>query len=407
LTGWSPVKPAEGELEEAPALDLSPEAFEARFREGFTRSDIPSVGLEEELVLVDCESFEPVEAVDWALDLMEEKCFVPELRAAQIEVALPPAVTVGGLVAGLERSRTHLVERLNGRVRVLAAGGHPTLSRPICVTDRPRYVGIGRDHAWAMRRGLPCGLHVHVAVGDAETALAVYNAARAYLPELAAIAANSPFFEGTDSGLASSRLKITEDLPRSGVPPAFGSWRELAEFVSWGSVGGLFHDLTYLWWDLRLRPEYGTLEFRIADAQASPEVSGAVAAVCQSLVSALVESVTSGEVPVHPTHVLSENRWRAVRDGLEAVLVDPVSGLPEPARHRVARLLLELEPHAEKLGCASELAHAWPLLSCNGAESQRAVAADRGMSGLLEWLVERTEAPAGSLPPATELLPSP
>src|SRR5204862_6753557 len=119
-------------------------------------------------------------------------------------------------------------------------------------------------------------------------ALAVYNAARSYLPELAALTANSPFFEGCDSGLASARLKLTEDLPRSGIPPAFASWRQLAEFAAWGARAGLFADLAYLWWDLRPRPDHGTLEFRIADVQTRLEEAATVAAFCQALVATLV-----------------------------------------------------------------------------------------------------------------------
>ncbi len=246
-----------------------------------------------------------------------------------------------------------------------------------------------------MRRSLPCAVHVHVGLDDPDEALAVYNAARSYLPELAALAANSPFFEGADSGLASSRLKLTEDLPRSGIPPAFGSWLELAEFVAWGSRGGLFPDLTYLWCDLRPRPDLGTLEFRIADSQTSAETSAALAALCQALVAALEERLRAGEqLPVQAAHAITENRWRALRDGLSAELADPVTGLPEPARYRLARLLGELESHAQRLGCDREFAHAWRLLARNGADRQREIAAERGLQGLLEWLADQTEAQA-------------
>jgi carboxylate-amine ligase len=243
-----------------------------------------------------------------------------------------------------------------------------------------------------LRRGLPSGLHIHVGLGDADEALWVYNAARDYLPELAALSANSPFFEGADAQLASSRLKLVEDHPRSGIPPAFASWRELAAFVSWGAGGGHFSDVTYLWWDLRPRPDLGTLEFRIADAQYSLDQVAALAAVVQSLVSALRLRLRAGErMVVQPTHVLNENRWRAVRDGLDAELADVVTGERMPARARIAGLLLELEPYAAELGCADELELAWPMLVRNGARRQRDVAATRGLDGLLSWLACETE----------------
>jgi carboxylate-amine ligase len=262
------------------------------------------------------------------------------------------------------------------------------------VTDLPRYRSIGFDYPWATRRGLPTGLHVHVAIDDPDAALAVYNACRGWLPELAALAANSPFYQGADSGLASTRLKLIEDMPRSGIPPSFDSWLELSEFATWGTGAGLFPDLTYLWWDLRLRPEYGTLEFRVADAQTGLDASAAIAAICQSLVAALRARLDANEpLPVYRTHVLNENRWRALRDGLDAQLVDPATGVSEPARSRLARLLELLEPHAADVGCATELAHAWTLLVAPGAARQRAVAEEHGVTGLLAWLVEETEQP--------------
>ncbi len=369
------------------------EELELSFREGFRPGTGPSVGLEEELILVDPETLMPDEAVEWVLERVGDGRFTAELRAAQVELVTDPARSVGSLLAELREGRAQLVDALEGRLRIIAAGGHPALAHGVAVTDRPRYIGIASENSWAMRRGLPSGLHVHVGLEDPDEALAVYNAARSYLPELAALAANSPFFEGADSGLASTRLKLTEDLPRSGIPPAFESWRDLAEFLAWGGRGGLFPDLTYLWWDLRPRPDFGTLEFRIADAQTSREAAAALAAFCQSLVAALVDRLRAGEaLPVQPTHVVAENRWRALRDGLTAELADPETGSPEGARYRIARLLAELEPYAEKLGCGSELGRAWPLLARNGAERQREIAAERGLRGLLEWLADQTEA---------------
>jgi glutamate---cysteine ligase / carboxylate-amine ligase len=174
---------------------------------------------------------------------------------------------------------------LEGEVRLLAAGTHPCSWLPIAVTDAPRYEQIARECPWATRWGMPSGLHVHVRVADPVELFAVYDAARSFLPELAAFAVNSPFFEGADTGLASARLKLVEDLPRAGIPPAFGSWQGFTDFLAWGVRGRLFSDLTYLWWDLRPRPDFATLEFRVADAQTTVAEVGAVAAFCQALVA--------------------------------------------------------------------------------------------------------------------------
>ena len=383
------------------------EAMARELRAGFAGTAAATVGLEEELIVVDAGSLDPVDDVDSVLDRPCDQRVTHEFRSAQLELVIPPAQSARRLSRLLGNARLELIGALGGRARILAAGGHPTARTPIRVTDLPRYREIALDHPWATRRGLPTGLHVHVAAGGPDEALAIYNACRSYLPELTALAANSPFFEGTDSGLASSRLKLTEDLPRSGIPPLFESWDDFASFASWGTMGGLFPDLTHCWWDLRLRPEYGTLEFRVFDAQTPLDETAALVAVCQALVSALAARYEAGELPAAlPTHMIGENRWRALRDGLDGDLVDYVTGVAQPARERLTRLLLQLEPHAAAAGCADELAHAWPMIAQNGAARQRAIAARHGLDGLVRALVDQTEDQAVTRPrrPAISLL---
>jgi glutamate---cysteine ligase / carboxylate-amine ligase len=374
----------------------------AEVRAGFAGMAAATVGLEEELIVVEPGSLEPVFDVDSVLGPARDRRIAHEFRSAQLELVIPPAQTAGRLCRVLGNARLGLIDALRGDARILAAGGHPRARTPIRITDLPRYREIALDHPWATRRGLPTGLHVHVAAGEPDTALAVYNACRGYLPELAALTANSPFFEGTDSGLASSRLKLTEDFPRSGIPPLFESWETFAAFVSWGTTGGLFPDLTHCWWDLRLRPEYGTLEFRVADSQTSLDETAAVVALCQSLVAALSARHEAGEeLPAYPTHMINENRWRALRGGLDGELVDYASGAAQPVRERLTRLLLELEPQATAIGCADELSHAWPMIAQNGAARQRAIAAKHGLDFLVESLVAQTEDQPGSLRPTS------
>jgi carboxylate-amine ligase len=376
---------------------------------GFSNEPSLTVGLEEELILVEPRSLLPVNGVEWALTRVRgDRRFQAELRAAQVELVTQAYATVTETCRALADARARLVDELRGRVRLVAVGTHPSSTRGIVITDRERYRQIANDYPWAARRGLPSGLHVHVGVGDPSEALAIYNSARSYLPELAALATNSPFFEGTDTGLASARLKLTEDLPRSGIPPAFDSWSELARFVDWGRRGGLFPDLSYLWWDLRPRPDYGTLEFRIADAQTRLADTAGVAAFCQALVSLLRARYRCGEpLPAHATEVLSENRWRALRDGVNGMLVDPDTGMAEPTRDRLRRLLAELEPHAAGLGGSAELAHAGSLLVGNGADRQRAIVDEHGTEGLLESLVSETERLPAHWPRTARAAPEP
>jgi carboxylate-amine ligase len=361
-------------------------------RRAFSNSGSFTVGLEEELILLDPATLLPTNEVEAALVRLVDERFTCELRSAQLEVRTRPAVTVAAACRELREARMLAVDRLRGLAAVLAAGVHPTSTLPIEVTHRDRYLGIAADYPWAVREGLPCGLHVHVAIGGPARALAVYNAARSSLPEIAALAANSPFLGGRDTGLASSRLKLNEAFPRAGIPPAFRSWAEYADFVSWGTSGGLFPDQSYLWWDLRLHPVYGTLEFRIADAQTRMGEAGAVAAVCQALVASLAARYDAcGDLPVHATHRINENRFRAVRDGLDATFADLDTGIPVPARVRVSALLASLEPFAERFAARNELLAAWTLLAENGAERQRRIVADQGIDLVNQRLAEETE----------------
>ncbi|HEY7691587.1 MAG TPA: YbdK family carboxylate-amine ligase [Gaiellaceae bacterium] len=360
-------------------------------RRAFSRGPSFTVGLEEELMLLDPTTLLPANAIEEALVRLEDDRFTHELRSAQLELRTNPHLLVSDACRELGAARMLAVDRLAGLARIAAAGVHPVSTLPIEITDRERYRGIAAGCAWAVREGLPCGLHVHVAIKGANRALAIYNAARGLLPELAALTANSPYLAARDSGLESSRLKLNEAFPRSGIPPAFRSLTDYAEFVAWGMTGGHFPDQSFLWWDLRLHPLHGTLEFRVPDAQTCIEEAAAVAAVCQALVASLAARYDAGgELRVHSSHRIAENRWRAVRDGLEGALVDLDTGVPVAARTRVGVVLAALEPVAEALGSRNELLAAWTLLEENGAERQRRLACQHGLDEVVRVVADET-----------------
>jgi len=354
-----------------------------------------SVGIEEELLLLDPVSFSPVDAGEAVLGRVGvDEQYRPELLRTMIELVTAPAATVAGAVRELADARATLVDRLNGEIRLAALGTHPFATDAPAVTPTPRYLEIA-DELRGIPTPLRCGLHVHVALADADQTVAVHNAVRSFLPELAALAASSPFFGGVDTGLASTRLKLSDRFPRSGIPPVFPSWRAFAEFVAWGSRGGVVRDPSYHWWDLRLNTLWGTLEFLVADVQPTVAATAAIAAVCQSLVGLALERIAAGEdVRLADSHRISENRWRALRDGVDGALVDLRTGFAQPTRRRLTELLDELETTAAALGCAAELAGARALVRVNGAIEQRAVAATRGIAHVAEWAVGRTEAAA-------------
>jgi carboxylate-amine ligase len=368
-----------------------------------------TVGVEEEVILLDPERFLPTDAVEDVLAWLNgDPRFKPELRCAQLELVTPPASTVADVVRELAAARRILAERLRGRIRFAALGTHPSSTTISAVTPTRRFREIGEELRWLARTALPSGLHVHVAVDGAERALAVYNAFRSYLPEIAALAANSPFYEGRDTGMASTRLKLREDHPRSGIPPSFDSWRAYTDFVAWGARGAVIRDPSYHWWDLRLNASYGTVEIRVADSQTRVDDAAGIAAFCQSLAASLVDRYDAGDrLPVHDTHRIAENRWRAVRDGIAGELVDLDTGRPFATRERLRDLVGELEPYAVSLGCERELGHALGLVTANGAVRQRAIATAVGVDRLAGWLSDETELSTASagpmlLPVATE-----
>lgn len=362
------------------------------YRERFDQASPFTVGVEEELMLVDAVSGDLAPAVEQALAAVDgDPRFTTELRAAQIEIVTPVCRTVAEACAEIGSARGLLADRLPGLLSLLAAGTHPCALEPGPLTARDRYLGFAKTYPWGARRALTCGLHIHVAVPGADRALAVYNAMRSYLPEIAALAANSPFYAGEDTGLASARAKLCEAFPRTGVPPAVHSWDELASFVEWGKRSHAFPDESVFWWDMRLHPRYGTIEVRVADAQTRIADTGALAALCQALIADLAERHAAGQaLPVHDSYRIAENRWLAIRDGIHAVLADLDTGERVRLGIRIEELLQRISPVAQRLGCLDELNQASDLLDANGAERQRQAATLVGADTLPAWLADET-----------------
>jgi len=367
--------------------DLTPEALRAAFE-----APAPmTVGIEEELMLLDARSLDLAPRAHEVLAATGgDVRFKPELPAAQLEIALPAAASVPQAAADLARARTEIAAVAAPGARLAAAGAHPFAAPEGPVNPAPRYERLEAEFGAVIRHQLLFGLHVHVAVRPADRALAVYNALRSYLPDLAALAANAPFYAGRDTGLASVRPKIADILPRQGVPPEIPSWDALAAYLQWGRASGAVPEPAQWWFELRLHVGYGTVEVRVPDVQSTVADTAAVAAVAHALVAWLAERHGAGErFDAAATWRIAENRWAACRHGLDARLADLGTGETRPARERLHELLGELEPVAARLGCPAELAEARGLLEANGADRQRAVAAQRGLHGLVGWLSER------------------
>jgi carboxylate-amine ligase len=357
-----------------------------------------SLGVEEEFQLVELESFELVSRVEPVLEAFagETGAHVkPELLQSFVEASTRIGTDVGEVTRELSDLRARLARAAAAEgAAILAAGTHP-FSRYADqeVTDRPRYSELAESYGWLAARQIVFGLHVHVGVSSAAKAIACANGLRNELPELLALSANSPFWQGHATGLASTRAKIVEGLPRTGIPPFLASFDDFEQLVAAGARAGYLPDYTHLWWDIRPHPQLGTVEVRVCDAQTRIENVAAIVALIQTLVATHGADFDSGIVPAErPTMLLEENKWRAQRDGLDAQLIDLEGECERPAREVISALVERCEPAAEALGCADELAFVTAiLLRGNGADEQRRLYADPGdLDAVAWWLIEQT-----------------
>lgn len=360
-------------------------------RDRFDAAPPYTVGIEDEVMVLDPQTFELApRASDLLARVGDDPRFKPELPASQLEILAPPSATVPEAARALLDGRRELAARGDGLVRLAGAGLHPSSPGVGELNRLPRYEWTIREYGAVASRQLVCALQVHVAVPGADRALAVYNEARTYLPWLAALAANAPFYEGCDTGLASVRPKIGDLLPRQGVPPAIGSWEAYADALAWGLATGSFPHAGSWWWELRPHPRFGTLELRVPDGQSTVGDAAALAAVAQALMAWLGERHDRGELPpAAPTWRIEQNRWSACRHGVEGAVADVHTGAVRPTRACLAELLDVLEPVATRLGAGSSIQRARELVEVNGAIAQRRVAKAAGIAAVAPWLADR------------------
>jgi carboxylate-amine ligase len=357
-----------------------------------------SLGVEEEFQLLNADSFDLTSRFDEVLEAAGgDPQIKAELLQSTAEIATEVARTVGEAVDHARELRRR-VRDAAGELGVLfaSAGTHPfSRYEHQDVTDEARYRELVEDMQWVAERELIFGLHVHVGLQTADEAIAVASSLRTWLPELLALSANSPFWHGRDTGLASTRSKVFDAFPRSGLPPSFASWAEFEQLMNRGVKTNSFPDYTYIWWDLRPHPKLGTIEVRVCDSQTRIESVAAIVALIQSLVatlSALYERDRA--LPLQPVTLIGENKWRAARYGLDTDLVDLERDTERPAREAVLALVELAEPAARRLGCAAELAEVARLLDRDpGAAEQRRIHRESGsLLAVAQWLAERTVA---------------
>jgi carboxylate-amine ligase len=313
----------------------------------------------------------------------------PELLQSMLEVCTGVCDSVPDVRRDLEASFNRL--RDAGRelgVAYSSAGSHPfALWSERLVSTGERYRMLIDRNRWLARRLMIFGLHVHVGMRDGAHAVAMLNGFLPYVPHLLALSVSSPYWEGTDTGLASSRITLFEALPTAGHPCTYRSWDEFQALYRAMVRSRAVTSIKDYWWDIRLHPDLGTIELRICDGLSTLSEAVGLVALIQSLYAWLDVDYRPGRiVEPPPDWVLRENKWRASRWGLEAEIILDPDGRTGLLRDELARLLPHLERFAVPLGCAGELQHVSRILE-RGPSCERQRLAFRH-SGRLEAVVD-------------------
>lgn len=326
-----------------------------------------TIGIEEEYLLVDPATRDiardpPADLVAQTEEALAARGMPgqvsPEFLRAQIEVQTRVCRSVADARAQLAALRKTVAE-VAGRhgLAPIAASTHPFAEwRGIGATDRERYRALERDLQGVGRRLVICGLHVHVGIADEELRVDLMNQAGYFLPHLLALSTSSPFWRGEDSGLASYRVAIFNELPRTGLPDHFESWGEYRRQVDRLVAAGLIDDASKLWWDIRPSARFPTLEMRVTDMCTSLDHAISIAALYRSLISMLWRLKTANQRwRIYPHMLVKENRWRAQRYGTDEGLVDFGKGQVVPMADLVEELIALVRADAERLGCLAEV----------------------------------------------------
>jgi glutamate---cysteine ligase / carboxylate-amine ligase len=338
-----------------------------------------TVGLEEEVMLVEPRDWSLASRVGEVLAALPAALAeqaAQETHGSALELASSPHATVAAAVAELAELRAGLAGALAPlELRAAACGTHPFAQWvEVEISSGARYREIYDSMRELARREPTFALHVHVAVPDPESAVRALRGMRVHVPLLLALAANSPFWQGRDTGLASARVPIFGTFPRVGIPRKYGSYAEYVEAVDVLLRCEAFPEPTFLWWDVRLQPKLGTIELRVMDAQTRVADNAALAALVHCAVRLeATEGWADEAIAAHP-EVLEENRFLATRDGMRAEFLQPDDCTRRPVRAILDDLLAACAPHATALDCEAELRAVPALADEPGYHRQRLLA---------------------------------
>ena len=333
-----------------------------------------TIGIEEELMILDADTMELVNAIETMLESSSSGEIKPELMESVLEISTDPCNDITQAGEQLRSLRRQVTQTAGERqLAIGSAGTHPfAMWEDQRIVARPRYRDLISALRFVARQELIFGMHVHVGVDDPDKAIHVANGMRVHVPVLLGLSANSPFWRADATGLASVRTPIFRAFPRVGIPPTYKDWDDYAKRIDFMVNARVIEDYTYLWHDVRPHPNFGTVEVRVMDSQTHVEHTLGLAALVQALVHELSDHFDSGrELSSYPFEMLDENKWLAARHGLDGELVDLPSSDRVPTRQLARRLLDRMREHCEELRSMDELGAVEDLLDRgNGAARQ-------------------------------------
>jgi glutamate---cysteine ligase / carboxylate-amine ligase len=361
----------------------------------FAQSERSTVGIEWEVALVDADSGDLRQAAQTLLDAVrpddgtEHPHITHELLRNTIEVSSGKCVTVRQAAGDLQSALDEVAAAATPlRIELMGGGTHPFANWATQkVSDKQRYATLIDRTQWWGRQMLIYGVHVHVGIEDRAKVLPLSRAMLTVFGHIQSLSASSPFWAGKDTGYASNRALLFQQLPTAGLPFGFEEWSQLEQYVGDMMHTGVIDQFNEVRWDIRPSPRFGTLEMRIADGAANMLEVTAISALTHCFVEHFSTLLDEGEtLPTMPPWFLQENKWRSARYGMDAILITNAAGDEELVTDSVTRWLNVLAPVAERLGCIDELEQVRVILR-RGASYQRQRAVARRNAGELDAVV--------------------
>ncbi|MGO4881923.1 MAG: carboxylate-amine ligase [Bryobacteraceae bacterium] len=360
-----------------------------------------NIGIEEEYQTIDPETRDlrshiGLEMIEKGKAVLTERV-KPEMHQSVIEAGTRVCANIQECKDEIYMIRRSLVELANQHgLRLAAAASHPFAdwSTQEIYPDQ-RYHTIVEDMQMVARANLIFGLHVHIGIEDPETAIHIMNAARYFLPHILALSTNSPFWRGMDTGLKSYRCKVFDKFPRTNIPDYFPSYGEYESFINLLVKTNCIDDAKKIWWDIRPHPYFNTLEFRVCDIPMRAEETIALAALIQATVAKLYKLHSQNQgFRLYRRALIMENKWRALRYGIDGKLIDFGKRVEVPFRDLMEEYFEIIDDVVDELGSRQEINYLREILkNGTGADRQLRVWNEtHDMKKVVDYIIEETRA---------------